>query len=251
MKKLILTSAVSALGLLASTSSFAQLSASATITNNYLWRGLTQSMNEAAIQGGVKYTGASGAYVGTWVSNVEYDPGDSYSYENDLYFGFAGTLSEGIGYDLGYLYYNYDENAGFDFGEVYGTLTVGNLALKAFFLTNAEPDEVALGRPDWDFAAFETYYFSGDYSVPLASGAVVGLHMGYHYGDFAQAFNGVTEGYLDYNVSIAKDGFIGMISMTDLDGDDDNDGAEDYANMPPRDNDEIKFVVGYTMNFEL
>ena len=85
--------------------------------------------------------------------------------ENDLYFGFAGTFSEGIGYDLGYLYYNYDEQAGFDFGEIYGTLTVGNLALKAFFLTNAEPDEVALGRPDWDFAALETFYFSGDYSI--------------------------------------------------------------------------------------
>lgn len=251
MKKLLIASAISAAALLASTSSFAQLSASATITNNYLWRGLTQSMNEAAIQGGVKYTGASGAYIGTWASNVEYDPGDAYSYENDLYFGFSGPISDGITYDIGYLYYNYDENAGFDFGEVYGTLTVGNLALKAFLLTNAEPDEVALGRPDWDFAAFETYYFSGDYSIPMASGAVVGLHLGWHSGDFAEAFNGVTDDYFDYNISIAKDGFSGMISMTSLGSDDDGDGVEDYASMPARDNDEIKFVVGYTMNFEL
>lgn len=250
MKKILLASAVSVAALLASAPSFAQLTASATITNNYLWRGLTQSMNEAAIQGGVRYQGASGAYVGTWVSNVEYDPGDAYSYENDLYFGFTGDAG-GFVYDLGYLYYNYDENAGFDFGEVYGTITVGNLALKAFILTNAEPDEVALGRPDWDFAAGETYYVSGDYSIPLASGAVIGLHAGYHDGDFAEAFNGVTEAYIDYNISIAKDGFIGMVSMTDLDDDGDGDGVEDYANMPPRDNDEVKFVVGYTMNFEL
>jgi len=251
MKKLLIASAISAAAMLASTSSFAQLSGSATLTNNYLWRGLTQSMNEAAIQGGIKYTGASGAYAGTWVSNVEYDAGDAYSYENDLYFGFAGTLSEGVGYDLGYLYYNYDEQAGFDFGEVYGTLTVGNLALKAFFLTNAEPDEVALGRPDWDFAALETFYFSGDYSIPMASGAVVGMHLGYHEGDFAEAFNGVTTGYFDYNLSIAKDGFMAMISGTDLGDDDDNDGVEDYASMMPRDNDNMKFVVGYTVNFEL
>lgn len=251
MKKLLIASAISAAAMLASTSSFAQLTGSATVTNNYLWRGLTQSMNAAAIQGGIKYTGASGAYVGTWASNVEYDPGDAYSYENDLYFGFAGSFAEGMGYDLGYLYYNYDENAGFDFGEVYGTLTFGNLALKAFFLTNAEPSEVALGRPDWDFAAFETYYLSGDYSIPLASGAVVGLHAGYHEGDFAEAFNGVTAGYLEYNASIAKDGFMAMISRTDLGDDDDNDGVEDYASMSARDNDEVKFVVGYTVNFEL
>lgn len=251
MKKLLIASAITAASLLASTSSFAQLTGSATITNNYLWRGLTQSMNEAAIQGGIKYTGASGAYAGTWVSNVEYDPGDAYSYENDLYFGFSGTITEGTTYDLGYLYYNYDENAGFDFGEVYGTLTFGNLALKAFFLTNAEPDEVALGRPDWDFAAFETYYFSGDYSIPMASGAVVGLHAGWHSGDFAEAFNGVTDDYFDYNISIAKDGFSGMVSMTTLGSDDDGDGVEDYASMAARDNDEIKFVVGYTLNFSL
>ena len=251
MKKLLIAGAVAAAALLAATPSFAQLSASATLANNYLWRGLTQSMNEAAIQGGVKYTGASGAYVGAWASNVEYDPGDAYSYENDLYFGFSGPLGEGMSYDLGYLYYNYDENAGFDFGEIYGTLTVGNLALKAFFLTNAEPDEVALGRPDWDFAALETYYFSADYSIPMESGTIVGLHMGYHDGDFAQAFNGVTDSYVDYNVSIAKDGFVGMISRTSLGDDDDGDGVEDYASMAARDNDEVKFVVSYTLNFEL
>jgi uncharacterized protein (TIGR02001 family) len=251
MKKLVLASAVSVAALLASTSSFAQLTASATVTNNYLWRGLTQSMNEAAVQGGVKYTAGNGVYVGTWASNVEYDAGDVYSYEHDMYFGIGGKINDSLSYDAGYLYYNYDENAGFDFGEVYGTLTMGNFSVNAFFLANAEPDEAALGRPDWDFSAFETYYLGANYSIPLASGATIGLHAGYHDGDFAEAFNGVTTSYLDYNVSIAKDGFSAMVSMTDLGDDDDSDGAEDYASMSPRDNDEMKFVVGYTMNFNL
>jgi uncharacterized protein (TIGR02001 family) len=246
MKKSLLTTAVSALALLASAPSFAQLAGTATITNNYIWRGLTQSINESAFQGGLKYTGESGAYVGTWVSNVSYDSDDAYSYEQDMYFGFSGA-AEGFTYDLGYLYYNYDENAGFDFGEVYGTLGFGNLALSAYFLTNAEPDE----GPGQDFSAFETMYFSGNYSIPLESGATIGLHMGYHEGDFAEAFNGVTEGYFDYNVSIAKDGFMFMVTSTDLDGDDDGDGFEDYANMPARDNDEVKFVASYSLSFEL
>ena len=35
------------------------------------------------------------------------------------------------------------------------------------------------------------------------------------------------------------------------DPDDDGDGFEDYASMGPRDNDNVKFVVGYSMDFEL
>ena len=93
------------------------------MTNNYLWRGLTQSINEAAIQGGVDYADESGFYIGTWASNVSYDSDDAYSYEHDVYFGYAGE-AEGFSYDIGYLYYNYDSNAGYDFGEVYGSVSV-------------------------------------------------------------------------------------------------------------------------------
>lgn len=250
MKHKLLTAALSTAALLATSVSYAQLTANAGVTNNYIWRGLTQSMNEAAVQGGVDWTHESGLYAGTWVSNVSYDPGDAYSYEHDMYFGFAG--GEDVTYNFGYLYYNYDENAGFDFGEVFAKFGFGNFLAQAYFLTNAEPDEVDdLERPDWDFAAFETYYLSGDYSIPLASGATIGLHLGYHDGDFAEAFNGVTEAYMDYNISIAKDGFSFMVTQTDLDSDGDGDGEEDYANEPTRDNDEVKFVVGYKLNFEL
>ncbi len=249
MKHKLLTAAISAAALLATSASFAQLTGNVSVTNNYIWRGLTQSINEAAVQGGLDYTTESGLYAGTWVSNVSYDSDDAYSYEHDMYFGFAG--GEDVTYNVGYLYYNYDENAGFDFGEVFAKIGFGNFLAQAYFLTNAEPDEVALGRPDWDFAALETYYLSGDYSIPLASGATVGLHLGYHDGDFAEAFNGVTESYMDYNISIAKDGFSFMVTSTDLSSDGDDDGVEDYASMPARDNDEMKFVVGYKLNFEL
>ena len=42
-------------------SAHAEWSANAAMTNNYLWRGLTQSINEAAIQGGVDYADESGS----------------------------------------------------------------------------------------------------------------------------------------------------------------------------------------------
>lgn len=246
MKKTLLTTAVSALALAASAPSFAEITANVSLTSNYLWRGLTQTINEPAVQGGIDYTNETGFYAGTWVSNVSYDSDDAYSYEHDMYFGYAGEAN-GISYDVGYLYYNYDSNAGYDFGEVYATIGFGNFSLSGNFLTNAEPDE----GPTEDFSAFETYYFSGDYSIPLASGTEVGLHVGYHEGDFAESFNGVTKGYWDYNVSIAKDGFAFMISKTNLGFDDNNDGFEDYASMAARDNDKIKFVASYSLDFTL
>ena len=41
-----------------------------------------------------------------------------------MYGGFAGEAG-GISYDIGYLYYNYDAEAEFDFGEVYGSIGFG------------------------------------------------------------------------------------------------------------------------------
>ena len=102
----------------ASTSHAGEWSANAAMTSNYIWRGLTQTENEAAVQGGIDYAADNGFYIGTWASNVNYGPSDVYSYEHDVYAGFAFDTGA-ISWDVGYLYYNYDKEANFDFGEVY------------------------------------------------------------------------------------------------------------------------------------
>jgi uncharacterized protein (TIGR02001 family) len=251
MKKILPSIAVSALALLIAAPSHAEVTANASVTNNYLWRGLTQTMNEAAVQGGVDWTDTSGLYAGTWVSNVGFDPGDVYSYENDLYFGYAGE-SQGLTYNIGYLYYNYDQKAHFDFGELHGSLGYGNFTANLFLLTNTQADEKDFPGTNWDFKAFKTYYVSGDYTIPLASGTKIGLHAGYYNdGDFSKAFNGVGDSYMDFNVSVAKDGFTFLVSKTTLGQDDDSDGVVDYASMPTRANDEVKFVLAYRVDFKL
>ena len=246
MKKTLIATTVSALALLASAPGFAQLAGTATVTNNYVWRGLTQTMNDAAIQGGVKYTAENGAYVGTWISNVSFDAGDAYSYEHDLFAGYTGKV-DAITYDVGYLYYNYGKHLGANFGEVYGTVTIDNLSLGANFLVN----EQLQAAPGKDFGAFSSFYLQGNYNIPLNSGAAVALHVGYHRGDFMEAFNGVTKSYVDYSVGVAKNGFSFTLGGTNLHSDDDGNGIEDYASMPARNNDQVKFVVAYTTNIEL
>ena len=213
-------------------------SANASVTNNYIWRGLTQTENEAAVQGGIDYSHESGFYAGTWTSNVNYGAGDVYSYEHDIYAGFAFNTGD-ISWDIGYLYYNYDKEAEFDFGEIYGSVAIGGFSATLSVLANTEADETS---PDQDFGFGEAYYGSLDYGFTVGNGLDVGVHLGYHDGDFAEAFNGNAEGYFDYNVSVSKDGFSFMISDTNVKG---------AATEGGYDNDQMKFVVGYAVDISL
>ncbi len=94
-----------------------EISANLAITSNYVWRGMTQTANSPAVQGGIDL-GYNGFYLGTWGSNVEF--GDtSNNLEADFYAGYAGSI-DGFGYDLGYIYYAYpNESDAFNFDEAY------------------------------------------------------------------------------------------------------------------------------------
>ena len=81
-------------GLSAAPAMAGEWSANASVTNNYIWRGLTQSMNNSAVQGGIDFVSDSGFYAGTWVSNVKYEASDAYSYEHDMYAGYGFSVGE-------------------------------------------------------------------------------------------------------------------------------------------------------------
>jgi uncharacterized protein (TIGR02001 family) len=106
-------------------------SANVALATEYVFRGVTQSNEDPAIQGGMDYSHASGFYVGAWASNIEFNAGtsDAASIEIDVYGGFAGEFSNGIGWDIGGLYYWYpgqNEDSGggdYDFVEMYGSLS--------------------------------------------------------------------------------------------------------------------------------
>jgi len=236
MKKTVLAVALTSATLPASAPSYAELTANASVTSNYIWRGLTQTTNDAAVQGGIDYAHEGGFYAGTWVSNVNYGADDVYSYEHDVYFDFSGE-SGAIAYDFGYLYYNYDDEANFDFAEVYGSLGYGGLSATLSLLAHTEADE-GEGR---DYGFGKASYLSVDYGMPVFNGAELGLHVGYHQGDFAEDFNGVPDGYADWGISLSKDGFSFAVTGTDLD----DSGADAY------DNDSVKFAVSYSIDFEL
>jgi uncharacterized protein (TIGR02001 family) len=221
----------------ASTANAGEWSANVAVTNNYIWRGLTQTENESAVQGGIDYASDSGFYIGTWASNVNYGAGDAFSYEHDVYAGYAFDAG-GVSWDIGYLYYNYDSQANYDFGEVYIGMGLGDFSVTYSLLANTEADE----PEGMDFGFGEASYLSLDYGFELSNGVAVGLHVGHHEGDFAEDFN-VTDGsYTDYNVTFSKDGFTFMITDTNVGGD---------SATPMYDNDSMKFVVSYAVDVEL
>jgi len=245
----------------AATAAQAEWTANFTAANNYIWRGLTQTTNEPAISGGIDYAHSSGLYAGTWVSNVQYASDDNFSYEHDLYVGYAGEYM-GVSYDFGYLYYNYDENAAIDFSEIYGSLGYMGFSVTAYILAHTDAEESDFfneegGEAELGFG--DTFYLSADYGFTIGNGVDIGLHVGYHHGDFNNAFNfidgdpagGGTFDYFDYNASISKGGFSFMVTQTTVDPDirGMSDGSGGVG--PALQNDQVKFVVSYSVDFEL
>jgi uncharacterized protein (TIGR02001 family) len=98
-----------------------ELSANVALTTNYVFRGITQTDDGPAIQGGFDY--AQGIfYAGTWGSSVDF--GDDTTMELDLYAGIAPSYND-ISFDFGVLYYAYPDSPELptgsqDFVELYG-----------------------------------------------------------------------------------------------------------------------------------
>ncbi len=94
------------------------ISANLAITSNYVWRGMTQSNNSPAVQGGIDIE-YRGFYLGTWGSNVDFGVDDGNSLEADFYAGYKAQLA-GIGFDIGIIQYAYPGEAdAYNFEEVY------------------------------------------------------------------------------------------------------------------------------------
>ncbi len=152
MKKMILGAILTAT--LLAQAAHAELSANIGVASNYVWRGVTQTDDSAAVQGGVDYSHASGLYAGTWVSNIDW--GNSKGTEVDLYLGFSNEIGD-LGYDVGVIKYMYpDENQDdSDFAELYVGLSYKILSggIAYTFASDASDDA--------PFAEGDLYYHVG------------------------------------------------------------------------------------------
>ncbi len=79
--------------------------------SQYVFRGISQTNEKPAVQGGMDLAHKSGLYVGTWASNISWpsdgNPDVSASVEWDFYGGYKWTLPADFVADFGVLYYWY------------------------------------------------------------------------------------------------------------------------------------------------
>lgn len=95
------------------------------LTTDYTFRGISQTDEDPAIQGGFDYSNEHGGlayYAGVWASTIDF-AAQSAELEIDVYAGIKPRLNESIGFDLGVIGYFYpsasDDGAELDYVEAY------------------------------------------------------------------------------------------------------------------------------------
>jgi uncharacterized protein (TIGR02001 family) len=171
--------------------------------SNYIFRGISQTNNELALQGGVDYSHSSGFYLGAWASNISWltDAAayKSSSMELDLYGGFASTIGDtGIGYNVGVLQYVYPGSTvsggtDADTTEVYGSLSYDWIAAKLSVVASSDVFGAKDGSGAW-YAEINANY-------PIADTGITAIaHVG------RQDFNGAVglTDYTDWKLGLSK-----------------------------------------------
>ena len=133
MKKVLL--AIFALACMGYGYAQAQLVGNTGLTTDYRFRGISQTQNAPAVQGGVDYAHASGFYAGNWnssVSSLVYTNGAGV--ENDVYAGYK-TKVLGLELDVGSMNYFYpratnNTSTNFDTNEIYVAVSQGPVTAK-------------------------------------------------------------------------------------------------------------------------
>ena len=214
MKKIIIASAIA--GIFAGHAAYAADAAPASdhavsfnvgVTNDYRFRGISQTRMKPAVSAGADYTNnPTGLYVGTWASNVEWikDSGGDASVELDLYGGKRGEIN-GVSYDVGLIRYYYPSNAypgsSANTTEAYGQVGYGPVYVKySQSLTNF------IG---WGNGTDGSNYIDVGANQEIKDGYILNLHYGKQVVKNLSAAD-----YSDWKVGVTKDFGLAVVAVS-------------------------------------
>jgi uncharacterized protein (TIGR02001 family) len=146
MKKTLL-SMVMLSSLLVAAQAQAGASANVGVTNNYIWRGITQTQDSPALQAGLDYAHDSGLYAGTWVSNTEF-AGDATGPELDLYAGYKKDLKGEAALDVGVINYSYPDDNSAEFTEAYAKASLMGASAEVDYTIDSKDATDAVQKGD-------------------------------------------------------------------------------------------------------
>jgi uncharacterized protein (TIGR02001 family) len=199
---------------------YGEVSANLALTSDYVWRGVSQTNQNPALQAGAEYAHAIGVYVGVWGSNVDFAEhvDDPARIELDYSIGWRGETEQGFGWDLGLLRYTYPNTTeDFDYNEL--TLS---LSYEMFtFEVDYSNDTYATGT--------DTFYYNVGVSHEFPELFTVSASVGYSDLNQEVTGEGAPDSYVDWRVGVSQE-LLGLdfdLSYYDTNG----DGVDLYGDL--------------------
>lgn len=173
------------------------------LVSDYRSRGISQTQNNPAIQAGATLQHASGLYIGTWTSNVDFGYDSRTRQEVDYFAGWYWEASEAVNLDLGYLKYSYPKQNEYNQSEVYAALSVYGVKLGGYYSNDASNAYGDKQDTFYSYLGYETL-------LPLDVGLKLRYgHMDYKDPTFWSRNEESTNSYNEWEVKLVRD-FIGV-----------------------------------------
>ena len=200
--KSIVAAGAAALALGSTAANATTYTGNVTLATDYVFRGISQTQEKGAIQGGFDAAFDSGIYAGVWASNVNFDTGgDGTSTEFDYYGGYTGSFGcSSCSYKVGFIYYRYEGDTKFDVIEAAASMTYGGLTVGL----NYSPEYLGEGTTDavGDEVAF--FYPYVNYSHALPWDMTLALHAAYNDMSEKGVFEPGQDDYSEWSVGLSK-----------------------------------------------
>jgi uncharacterized protein (TIGR02001 family) len=236
-KTIIATAVIGALGLPtfamaddAAAAPASPLSFNVGVVSDYLFRGISQTHGDPALQGGIDYAHPSGFYIGAWGSTISWvkdwlGKGDV---EVDVYGGYRGSFAGDWTYDVGYITYNYPGHgssiptvlANPNTQEVYGSIGYKWISAKYSYTTSSH----FVGW--YGGSAFNKDTRGSDYlelnaNYDLGNGWGLLGHVGHQNVENSVSIPGGVKSasYNDYKIGVTKDIGFGVVTLAYSDTD--------------------------------
>jgi uncharacterized protein (TIGR02001 family) len=230
MRKTIIAASLASAALAAPQLASAQAAAAAapasphTFTGNmalvtdYRFRGITQTFEKPAIQGGFDYSHTSGFYVGNWNSNINEGAGfPAGNIEMDFYGGWKNTWGD-WGLDVGTIYYYYP---GTDASAANGTIFINPRDATKTHTGAVSNWELYVGG-SWKWLSLKYYHAVSDYfSLPDTKGShyfdlsgtydlgngwnIIGHVGSFKLKDWDNGTDATKGSYTDWKIGVTKD----------------------------------------------
>jgi uncharacterized protein (TIGR02001 family) len=233
--------AIVAAGIVASVPALAQdtspipgtLSANVALTTEYYFRGISQTDDAPALQGGLDYeveiAKPVSLYLGVWGSNVDFNEAggvDGATVELDWYGGFKGMIGNtGLSWSGGFIYYSYpgaDSSLNYDFWEIQASLGYDFGVAAVTASVNYSPENFADSGDAW------YPKLAVDVPVPGVKGLSFSGYVAKQYIDKEAVFG--SPDYVEWNLSVsyAIPGLVDLsLAYSDTDIDPGVDGKEE------------------------